>query len=233
MENTVHDPAPEHDDSWYAERIEYMSEFMMPERLANFRRVLDMRTRWVTICSESTFHPHNASALIRTAEAFGIQEIHAIEALCRFRPSRDVVKGTDKWIELHKYKTATEALNGLRSRGYRIIATTPHANDTTPLDFDVAAGPFALVFGTEHAGISEEILAAADGFIKIPMCGFVESLNISASASILAYNLSEKIRTNPNIDWRLAENDKVRLLFSWVMSSVRDSERILATRFPE
>lgn len=233
MANTVYSPAPEHPLEWYLERIEYMSAFATPERVENFRRVLDMRTRWITICSESTFHPQNASALIRNCEAFGIQDIHAIETLCKFKPNVNIVRGTDKWIDLHRHESAGEAVSALRGAGYRIIATTPHEGDTTPQDFDVAAGPFALVFGTEHAGISGEMIAAADGFIKIPMCGFVESLNVSASAAILLHNLSEKMRSDPSIPWQLTDPEKIPLLHRWIMSSVRDSKRILARRFPE
>lgn len=210
-----------------------MSDFMMPERLENFRSVLEMRTRWITICCENTFHTQNASALIRTCEAFGLQDIYAIETLCKFKPNVNIVRGTDKWIDLKRHKSPAEAIAAMRAAGYRIIATTPHADDSTPLDFDITAGPAALVFGTEHAGISEEIISAADGFVKIPMCGFVESLNVSASAAILLYNLTEKMRSDPSVPWRLEESEKARLMFKWIMSSVRDSGNILARRFPE
>lgn len=232
MENTGCDPYAGHGPEWYRERLDYMAEFMTAERLANFRSVLDRRTRWMTICTESTFHPQNASALVRTCEAFGLQEIHAIEALCRFRPNVNVVKGTDKWVDIRRYGTAAEAVSALRSRGYRIIAATPHADDTPPALFDVAAGPFALVFGTEHAGITEEVTDAADGFIKIPMYGFVESLNVSASAAIIMHTLSERMRADESIPWQLAENDKLALLLKWTMASVKDSKRILRLRFP-
>lgn len=233
MANTVYDSTATRSDRWYRDRIEYMAEFMMPERLENFGKVLETRTRWITICCENTFHTQNASALIRTCEAFGLQDIHAIETLCKFKPNVNIVRGTDKWIDLKRHKSPAEAIAAMRAAGYRIIATTPHADDSTPLDFDIAAGPAALVFGTEHAGISQEIIAAADGFVKIPMCGFVESLNVSASAAILLYNLTEKMRSDPSIPWRLEESEKTRLLFKWIMSSVRDSKTILARRFPE
>ncbi len=175
---------------------------------------------------ENTFHPQNASALVRNCEAFGIQDIHAIENLCPFQPNVDIVRGTDKWININNYQDSVSALSALKSAGYRIVATTPHCDDRSPESFDVAKGKFALVFGTEHAGISDEVAAAADEFIRIPMCGFVESLNVSASAAILLYALSSRLRESA-APWQLAESEKLPIMFKWVMESVRDSQKIL------
>lgn len=217
---------------WYDRRIEYLSGFVLPERMDNFRQVLAMRTRWMTVCMENTFHPQNASAIIRNCEAFGIQDIHTIETLCRFNPNVNIVKGTDKWIDLHRHASTAEALGSLRRSGYRIVATTPHIGDTAPDGFDVERGPFALVFGTEHAGVSEEVIACADHFIRIPMCGFVESLNVSASASILLYILSQKLRRS-GAGWKLPESESLPLLFRWLTANIRDSDGILRQMFPE
>ena len=127
----------------------------------------------------------------------------------------------------HRKHPDTPSLVGdLRARGYRIVATSPHADDRTPETFDVEAGPFALFFGTEHAGISEEVVAAADGFVRIPMCGFVESLNVSASAAILLYLLSSRLRAS-GVPWRIPETERDEILLRWMRSTVRDSERIL------
>lgn len=221
-----------HDPLWYRSRIDYLSQFLLPERLDTLREVLSMRTRWMTVCMENTFHPQNASAIIRTCEAFGIQDLHTVETLCPFNPNLHIVKGTDKWIDLHRHADTAAAIAALRGAGYRIIATTPHSGDTSPEEFDVTHGPFALVFGTEHAGISDEVKAAADGFVRIPMCGFVESLNVSASAAILLYRLSSSLRTR-DIPWRLTDSEQQALLLRWLMESIRDSERILAHGFPE
>ena len=141
-------------------------------------------------------------------------------------------RSTDKWIDLHRHATTAEALAALRGAGYRIVATTPHSGDTPPEAFDVTASPFAVVFGTEHAGVSDEMIAASDAFIRIPMVGFVESLNVSACASILLYQLSRRLRESATTDWRLAETDRLQLIFRWLMASIRDSERILYRQFP-
>lgn len=232
MESTVLKTDAVRDAEWYSRRIEYMSQFALPERIDNLRRVLGMRTRWMTVCMENTFHPQNASALVRTCEAFGVQDIHTIETLCPFNPNLNIVKGTDKWIDLRRHGSSAEAIASLRRAGYRIVATTPHSGDHSPTDFDVTASPFALVFGTEHAGVSDEIIAAADDFIRIPMYGFVESLNVSASAAILLQSLTERVRAS-NSHWQLPEIENLELMFKWSMASINDSERILALEFPE
>jgi tRNA (guanosine-2'-O-)-methyltransferase len=176
--------------------------------------------------TENMFHPQNASAIMRHCEAFGIQQIHTVEDLCRFDPSVNIVRGTQKWVDVEHHDTTAEALATLKAEGYRIVATTPHRCSATPETFDVTKGKFALVFGTEHAGISDEVIAAADDFLMIPMCGMVESLNVSASAAILIYMLSERIRQTVD-GWQLSEEQKLKLLTRWTMSSVRDYERIL------
>jgi tRNA (guanosine-2'-O-)-methyltransferase len=208
------------------ERLDFMSQFLTDERKEVIRRTLASRTHYMRILTENMFHPQNASAIMRHCEAFGIQQIHTVEDRCKFDPSVNIVRGTQKWVDVEHHDTTAEALATLKSEGYRIIATTPHRCSTTPETFDVTKGKFALVFGTEHAGISEEVIEAADEFLMIPMCGMVESLNVSASAAILIYMLSQRIR-NQVEDWRLSDAEHLRLLTRWTISSVRDFEGVL------
>lgn len=224
MKNTGSDTR--HAKQWYLDRIAYLSDFMTPERAETMRSVLDNRTRYMTVCMENTFHPQNASALVRHCDAFGVQDIYTVEQLCSFQPNVDIVRGTDKWVTFHQHRTTPEALAALRNAGYRIVATTPHHGSTTPETFDVEAGPFALVFGTEHAGISDTVADAADEFLQIPMHGFVESLNVSASAAILIYMLSQRVRLG-NADWALTDDEKATLLYEWMRRTVKDADRIL------
>ena len=209
-----------------AERIEYLAGFILPERFATLERAARHRTNYMTLLAENMFHPQNASAIMRHCEAFGIQQIHTVEDRCRFDPSVNIVRGTQKWVDVEHHETTREALAALKAEGYRIVATTPHRCSATPESFDVTKGKFALVFGTEHAGISEEVIEAADDFLMIPMCGMVESLNVSASAAILIYMLSERIRQSVE-GWQLTDDQKLKLLTRWTMSSVRDFEGIL------
>lgn len=219
-----------HTPEWYDERTDYMSGFLTGERVQTLRRTLAMRTRYMTILTENTFHPQNASALVRHCEAFGVQDLHTVETMCRFDPSVNIVRGTDKWIDIIRHDSTEEAIASLKASGYRIVATTPHRESCTPETFDVEKGRFCLVFGTEHAGVSPQIISAADEFLRIPMCGMVESLNVSASAAILIYMLSQRMRLS-DVAWRLSETECSEVMFRWVMSSVRDTRRILERRF--
>lgn len=219
-----------HTPEWYDERTDYMSGFLTGERIQTLRRTLAMRTRYMTILTENTFHPQNASALVRHCEAFGVQDLHTVETMCRFDPSVNIVRGTDKWIDIIRHDSTEEAIASLKASGYRIVATTPHRESCTPETFDVEKGRFCLVFGTEHAGVSPHIISAADEFLRIPMCGMVESLNVSASAAILIYMLSQRMRLS-DVAWRLSEAECSEVMFRWVMSSVRDARRILERRF--
>ena len=222
--NRLKDLCAGHSAEWYDERTAYMSQFLTEERMAVLRRTLASRTRYMTILTENTFHPQNASALVRHCEAFGLQDLHTVETRCKFNPNVNIVRGTDKWVDITRHESTEEAITTLKSAGYRLVATTPHRESCTPETFDVAKGPFCLVFGTEHAGVSDEIIEAADEYLRIPMCGMVESLNVSASAAILIYMLSQRMRLTPSIDWALKEDDAREMLFRWVMSSVKDSD---------
>ena len=220
------------DYEWYRDRIVYIQEFLTEERIDVLCRTVDQRTRYMTILTENTYHPQNASALIRHCEAFGVQDLHTVETVCKFNPNVDIVRGTDKWVDITRHASTTEAIASLKSEGYRIVATTPHRESCTPETFDVEKGKFCLVFGTEHAGVSDEIIESADEYLRIPMCGMVESLNVSASAAILIYMLSQRMRLCSAIDWQLDKRDRIDVLFRWIMSSARDAERVLERQFP-
>lgn len=208
------------------ERIEYLAQFMLPERLATLQRAVANRTKYMTLLAENMFHPQNASALVRHCEAFGVQNLHTVQTICKFNPNVDIVRGTDKWIDIHRHSSTAEALAALKSEGYRIIATTPHRESCTPESFDVTKGKFAIVMGTEKTGISDEVMAAADEFMRIPMCGMVESLNVSACAAIIVYMLSERMRHEVE-GWQLTEQEQTRTLYKWIVQTVKDAEPLL------
>ena len=212
------------------ERVEYLSEFLLESRVETLNRALDMRTEYITVMTENMFHAQNASAIVRHCEAFGVQNIHTVEELCPFLPTLNIALGTDKWIDINRHATTADAVKALREQGYRIIATTPHHKSCTPETFDVKRGKFALVFGTEKTGVSEEILAEADEYLQIPMCGMVDSLNVSASAAILIYMLSQRMRLECE-DWRLSEEKRIRILYDWYRYAVRDSEWLLERKY--
>ncbi len=120
-------------------------------------------------------------------------------------------------------------MDNLKSKGYRIIATTPHENDCLLDDFDISK-PSALFFGTERDGLSKEVLDQADGFLKIPMVGFTESLNISVSAAIIIQNLMSRLHKS-DIQWQLSDDEIVEKRLDWARKSIKDIKRIEARYF--
>lgn len=207
-------------------QIEYLSQFILPERFETLSRTVSSRTKYMTLVAENMFHPQNASALVRHCEAFGVQTLHTVQTFCRFNPNVDIVRGTDKWIDMYHHSSTAEALQHLKGEGYRIIATSPHYQSCTPESFDVTKGKFAIVMGTEKTGISDEVMAAADEFLKIPMCGMVESLNVSACAAIIIYMLSERMRHEVN-GWQMTEAEQITTLYHWMIHSVKDARPLL------
>jgi tRNA (guanosine-2'-O-)-methyltransferase len=209
------------------EVIQYLSGFITPERLKLFEKVLEQRTSYLTVVLEDIFQPQNASAVLRTCDCFGIQHVHIIENRNEFRVYREVAMGASKWLSLHKYnqkeQNSIEAIKRLKQSGYRIIATSPHLNDHLLPDFDLSKGKAAIVFGSELPGISETIMNEADDFLKIPMYGFTESFNISVSAAIVLYQLAQKLREQPEIGWKLSEQEKDDIKLAWLRSTVKHS----------
>ena len=212
------------------ERIKYLSSFLLESRIDTLTRALDMRTEYITVMTENMFHAQNASAIVRHCEAFGVQNIHTVEELCPFLPTLNIALGTERWIDINRHATTADAVKALREQGYRIIATTPHHRSCTPETFDVKRGKFALVFGTEKTGVSEDILKEADEYLQIPMCGMVDSLNVSASAAILIYMLSQRMRLECD-DWHLSDEKRTRTLYEWYRYAVRDSEALLERKY--
>ena len=190
--------------------IDFLSDFVTEQRLEVINKNLVNRTRYITLAIEDIFQPHNASAILRTADCFGIQDIHIIENKHRYNVNPDVVVGSSQWLNIHKYYKTEEntlsTIDFLRSKGYRIIATTPHTNDTDLPDFDITKGKCALFFGTEQHGLSDNVIENADECVKIPMYGFTESFNISVSAAITLYELTRKLRDS-DIKWALTESE--------------------------
>lgn len=210
--------------------VEYLSEYVTPERLALFDRVLEHRTRYITVVLEDIYQPHNASAVLRSMDCFGIQEAHIIENSNEYRVNPDVALGASKWLNLIKYNKVEDntmnAINYLKSKKYRIVATTPHEKEVELPDFRIEKGKTALLFGTEMHGLSFTALNMADEYLSIPMYGFTESFNISVSAAIILYQLKEKLKSS-GIDWKLSETEKHHLKLEWLKRSIKSSDLII------
>ena len=212
------------------ELLEYLSDVVNPARLALYNKIIENRTNYITVVLEDIFQAQNASAVLRTCDCTGIQNIHVIENRNKFQDDSEVSMGSSKWVTIHKYKgnenNSLEAIRSLKRKGYRIVATSPHSNDVELPDFDIIKGKMALVFGSELPGISETIENEADEFLKIPMFGFTESFNISVSAAIILYYLTDKLRSSNSIKWQLTEEEKVEIKLHWIKNTVKKSALI-------
>ncbi len=212
--------------------ISHLSQFVNPGRLDTFLKVLANRTRYITVVLEDIYQSQNASAVLRTCDCLGIQDVHIIENKNKFQLNPDVVMGSSKWLNLSRYNNegnnTESAIQKLKSDGYRIIATSPHRDDKNLDDFDLEGGKVALLFGTELKGLTDNAMEQADGYLKIPIVGFTESFNISVSAAIVLYQLTQKLRSN-NINWELSELESDELLLNWLRKSIKKPELIEAS----
>jgi len=209
--------------------FEYLTQFVTDEKIEIFRKVLNQRTRHITVVLEDIYQPHNASAVLRSCDGFGIQDVHIIENRNYFEVNKGVTIGSDKWLTINRYhqlKVNNSALcmNRLRNEGYRIIATTPHKNDYDLPDLPISE-KVAVFFGAEKEGLSQYVLDEADDYVKIPMYGFSESFNISVSVALTLYDLTSRLR-KLNLNWQLNEKEKFDLLLEWVKKSIRRSDLI-------
>lgn len=208
------------------EIIDYLSQFASDNRVNLFHEKVIHRTNYISIALENIYQPHNASAVVRTCDCLGIQNIHVIQNQHAFKPSKDVVLGSANWINIEHYTSSSNCVEKLKNDGYRIIATSLNENSLSLPDFDLNKGKSLIVFGTEKSGLSQEILSQADEHLIIPMYGFTESYNISVSAAIILYTLVQKLKES-NILWQLSENEKNEILIEWLRKSIKSSELIL------
>ncbi|MDR1896899.1 MAG: RNA methyltransferase [Prevotellaceae bacterium] len=210
--------------------ISYLSQFALDKRVELMREKILNRTRYLSICVEDAFQPQNTSAILRSAEAFGVQDIHIIETTYKYNVNPDIALGSDKWVNMKKYPSTDRAIESLKTQGYRIVATIPQQNATDLEHFDFTKGKSAIFFGTELTGLSKYAINHADEYLYIPMYGFVESLNISVAAAITMYTLTTRLR-NSTLNWQLAKNEQNIILLDWLKKSIRSSDMILQRFF--
>lgn len=214
------------------ELIKFLEQFITEERLTQFNKVLENRTKYITIALEDIYQSQNASAVLRTSECLGLQDINIIENRNEYQLNPDVVQGSSKWLNLIKYNNSVnntlESIKNLKAQAYRIIATTPHTDDVSLEDFDIEKGKFALFFGTEGTGLSDDMMENADEFLRIPMYGFTESFNISVSAAITMQQLTHKLR-NSDINWQLSDSEMDELKLEWLKKTIKSSSMLIDT----
>ena len=210
--------------------IEILKKFVTEQRLERFYEVLEYRTRYITVVLEDLYQPHNASAVLRSCDIMGIQDVHIIENENKYVVNKEIAVGASQWLTLKNYNNkqnnTLDAIKELKKQGYRIVATSPHRDDVELKEFDLSKGKAALVFGSEKPGISDIVIENADEFLKIDMYGFTESFNISVSVALIINNLVERLHQT-DINWKLTEGEKEEILLTWLKKSVKDSDNIL------
>ena len=193
-----------------------------------YNRIAAERTKHITVVLENIHQEHNASAVLRSCDCFGIQDLHVIEKNNQYKVQRDIALGAGRWVDLYNYDKGTQpsidCIQKLKAQGYKIVATTPHTKDVTINDLKLDQ-PIALVFGTEHVGISPEIIEMADEFVKIPMYGFSESFNISVSVAITLNTIRHRLE-NSEITWKLSEEEQTLLKLKWCKKILRSGQEM-------
>lgn len=209
---------------WELDYLAYLEGFLTESRKEKFLKILEQRTNHFTIALEDVYQLHNTSAVMRSCEVFGIQNLHVVEEKYGKKIDKEIAMGAQKWVDVNRYNSNTECLKTLKEKGYQIIATTPHNDSCLLHEFDITKRS-ALFFGTERGGLSEEVMEEADGFLKIPMVGFTESLNISVSAAIVIQDITSRLRQS-DVDWKLTEDEILSRRLVWAKNSIRDIKRI-------
>ena len=204
--------------------LNYLQSFLTERRKGLFDKVLQERTYHFTVAVEDVYQLHNTSAVIRSCESFGVQELHVIEEVNAKRIDREIAMGAQKWVDVNRHNTARDCITQLKEKGYKIVATTPHKNAYKLGNFDITEKA-AIFFGRETQGLSDVVLNEADDFIYIPMAGFTESLNISVSAAITLQHIMSKLKSS-NIEWQLSEKELFNKKLEWTRKMIKDIERI-------
>jgi tRNA (guanosine-2'-O-)-methyltransferase len=206
--------------------LEYLLQFVTQNKRDRFEEIIRQRTRHITVVLEDIYQSHNASAVLRTCDCFGIQDVHIIENKNKYTLNPDIALGASQWLSLEKYNqqedNTTDCLAFLKSRGYTIVATSPYKNDYILCELPLEKKT-ALLFGTELRGLSQRALEMADCSVLIPMAGFTESFNISVSAAICLYDLTQRLRQS-GVSWQLTDPEKTDILISWAENVVKHPE---------
>jgi tRNA (guanosine-2'-O-)-methyltransferase len=201
---------------------------LTPERIQLFEQIIDQRTNHFTVISEDIFQEHNASAIVRSCDSFGIQTLHLIESRNTYQVHEGIARGSNQWVTLeHHYSEglpSEDIFQRIKERGYKIVATSPHAIEYDIFNLPINE-PLAFVFGAEKKGVTEAATEQADYLVRIPMYGFAESLNVSVSVAIVLNELRNRLK-NSTIDWKLTNEERVRTKLSWCRKHLKSSELI-------
>jgi tRNA (guanosine-2'-O-)-methyltransferase len=205
--------------------LDYLETFLTERRKERFFEVLAQRTTHFTVATEVVYQLHNTSAVMRSCDVFGIQEVNIVEEINSKRIDGEIAMGAQKWVDLNRYHSTKACIADLKNKGYQIVATTPHVNDCDLIDFDITKKS-CFFFGRETEGLSQQVIDEADCFLKIPMVGFTESLNISVSAAIILQHVTAQLRKS-KIEWQLTEEQIIKKRFDWIKKTIKNYDAIV------
>lgn len=208
------------------ELISLLEDYVTAHKAKVIGDVLDERTRHLTVVLEDLYHAHNISAVIRTCDCFGVQDLYITQRLHDYKVNPNIVRGASKWVTLEKYvrseESAAECFTYLKKKGYRLVGTTPDTDSTSVHELDISEKT-ALVFGTELEGLSEYAKGQMDELVHIPMYGFTESFNISVSCALILNELVTRLKAS-EVPWGLSEREKNTLKLEWYQRIVKRSD---------
>jgi tRNA (guanosine-2'-O-)-methyltransferase len=202
--------------------IDYLASYVTEHKKSQMEQVLSLRTRHITIVLEDVFQEHNTSAVARSCDIFGVQDLHVVEQKYKSKLINGISRGSEKWIDIHSYSSIADCIAALKKDGYTIIATVPQDKAISLYDLPLNK-KIALLFGTENTGLSEQALALADGFTIIPMYGFTQSFNVSVCAALCLQHIIRSLHQS-SIDWHLTPGEMNDLRLKWYKSSIRTGE---------
>jgi len=207
--------------------LEHLGQYITEHRKSIIDQVLGLCTRHLTVVLENIYQSHNASAVVRSCECLGLQDIHIIEGITPYQVNKKVLKGSYKWVNVIRYKSGQAArmcFDALKEKGYSIVITDPLGHIPVH-ELDISGSKVALVFGNEDAGVSAYARQRSDESVRIPMYGFTESMNISVSVAICIQVLMARLRAG---EWTygLAPDERDELKLSWYRKVVKRSDLI-------
>jgi len=202
------------------------AEFLLPERKERIDRVVASRSRTLTVVMEAFCDPQNVNAVLRTCEAFGVQEVHVVEGPMKpYDRNKKISQNADKWLDVVRWTGTAECLDALRGRGFAIYAT--HLDEGSRALAELSFAPkVALVFGNEQRGVSAEAMSRADLAYAIPMSGFVRSLNVSVAAAVSLARAVERREAERGRHGDLEEADAAALRERFYLLAVKQRARI-------
>lgn len=205
--------------------LEHLQGFLTERRKERFETILAQRTRHFHVVTEDVYQLHNTSAVMRSCDVFGVQDLSIVEEINSKSIDKEIAMGSQKWVNLERYHSIQTCMEDLRSKGYQIVATSPHGNSVELHDFDVTKKS-AFFFGKEKEGLSDIVLDTADVALKIPMYGFTESLNLSVSAAIVLQHVVTRLRKS-DVAWQISEEEKNELRIEWAKNTIKSSDDIV------